>query len=180
MRLRGEIIYSAGPPPMGLTPAQVIANADRIFGELSVAGAFVVDFTAAAMSGEGNLVYYEETPAAGTRHQFTPAGMYTDTSIWWIERVRMTGNFVHMHRGGSSVQGGDMRTTLNAGGYGLYVINVTDSEWFANETNNNTGSGGGFINFNQNTPIHTTDLRAMGGKRVIVALIPSLVYDPYA
>ena len=168
------------PPTPAFTPEQVIANANRIFGEMSIADAFVVDFTAADVSGESNLTYFEDSPAAGVRNQFFPAEMYTDASIWWIERIRIVGSRFQIHRGGSSVQGGDMRSTLNSGNYGLYVINVSDGLWFANEANNNTGAGGGFILFTRDSPIHdTADFRDMGNKRVIVGLVPGLIYNPF-
>ena len=127
-------------------------------------GSFVIRFTADT-TGED---LYEHSPAEGTLLNRSPAGMFADTSIYWIERVRSRGAIVRtdddgqvyascaiaLHRGGSAQNQNVFLAALSAD-WSWVLINETTQEWIVWPANNGE-QGGGYVEY-QITPTFITE-----------------------
>ena len=128
-------------------------------------GSFVIRFTADT-TGED---LYEYSPTEGTLLNRSPAGMFTDTSIYWIERVRSRGAIVRtddggqvyasysisLHRGDSAQDQNVFLAALSAD-WSWVAINETTQEWIMWPANDGGERGGGYVNY-QITPTFITE-----------------------
>ena len=182
----------------GQTPEE-----DRNFtGLASLSDTYVVQASTTANYAD----LYEHTPAEGTIEHFSPSGMFTDTSILWLERLRINNDTsdqsmaIHLHRGGSSVawdtdvcplfDGADQNADTSDD-WALYLITPDDEEyvvWYANATRGIGNCGGGFVNFDVDdlTVVRSETgsssvmefVRALTDSRVIVAVSANNSYTP--
>ena len=127
-------------------------------------GSYVIRFTADT-TGED---LYEYSPAEGTLLNHSPAGMFTDTLIYWIERVRSRGAIVRtdddgqvyasyaisLHKGDSTQNQRDFLPALSAD-WSWVLINETTQEWIMWPANDGD-QGGGYVEY-QITPSFITE-----------------------
>ena len=153
----------------------------------ALTGALGIRFT-----GSGSLVpLYEFDPAEGTLLDAT-SGQHSDTSIYWIERVRVqnSGETLHLHRGGSSV---DASTYLSAlsDTYTLYLVSETTDTYVALQANDYASAGGGFANWTEATWTVVSShlntfadaaafLDSLADDTVIVGLANDDTWEPYS
>ena len=139
---------AAAPPP------EPMSNYERI---AALPGAYAVRFNASPRQVD----LFEVSPTEGAELEHTPAGMYTDPAVYWIERVRGMRNgiggrddigavyrqfFMVMHRGGSSVQQIDFLPPLSDE-HSWVVINEATEEWIMWPANASQALGGGYVNY---------------------------------
>ena len=149
------------------------------------AGSYVVDFTASSMQVD----YWEYSPSEGTLHQNFPTDMFTDTSIYWIERLRVqqNGSFINIHNGDSTVSVFGFEATWT-NDWAWYFYSVDDDEYLILQANDQNTVGGSFITYSNanwtiiaqstGTMTSTEWLNSLADKRVIVALTPTNTYRP--
>ena len=155
-----------------------------VFEEFVARDAYVVDFTAEATGEE----IWEFDPASGTLHQSSPAGMYTDPSVYWIERVRVReiGARVAFHRGASSVDTQTFAATWTDD-WGVYIYDVASGQYVILQANMVASLGGSFVSWESGSWVVIAETFAadlalalddLNGRRVIVALCPTSDYRP--
>ena len=113
-----------------------MSNFQRI---AALPGAYALHFTA----GGTHRTLFEKTPPHGAEIAHTPAGMFSDADVYWIERVRGVANGmgatddsgnvyrkvqVELHRGGSNVDQNTFLVALSAD-WSWVLINETTDEW---------------------------------------------------
>ena len=147
---------------------------------------FAIEFDAS-----DNLIdLYEYSPAEGTLISKTPSGMFTDTDIYWIERVRIniSNARINMHNGGSTVDSTTFARTWDEN-WALYIIDDDAEKYVIIQADSFADSGGGYIDWTfdalvtvANTSGATVEafVSGLAGKHVVVALIPSKSFRPYA
>ena len=134
-------------PAVSATTGGTMSNFQRI---AAFAGSFAIRFTASSVVRD----YYEFDPAEGHTSGDDPAGMFTDDTILWIERVRgitTVENFddlnnvysmlrLNFNRGGSTV---DFDTFVGALGdeWSWVMINETSDEYIMWQANSPQISG---------------------------------------
>ena len=147
--------------------------------------------------------YFDLSAGEGALIRNHPAAMFSDTSIYWIERFRhnnITTQTLHFHDGASSVGQRNFIPSLLFSG-AIYVINVTDGEYFAIRPTDSidgvnysypSSIGGSFLNYtltevNDNFVHRHPDnldadawLDGIRNKRLILAFSTQNEYRPYA
>ena len=171
-----------------------VANYNAI---VALPGAYAIRFNAS----NAHQDYYEFDPAEGMLLNNFPAGMFSDTSIYWIERVRGTfdgitavndggQNYVQVsigfHRDSSVV---DQNTFLGAmpDNASWILINETTEEWLMWPANGSSGGelGSGFATYHV-IPTYIVDTFGLNLRAIpaiaedfdgIVALIAGQVFQ---
>ena len=152
-----------------------VANYNAI---VALPGAYAIRFNAS----DAHQDYYEFNPAEGMLLNNFPAGMFSDTSIYWIERVR--GAFdgvtatndggqsyvqvvIGFHRDSSVVA---QNTFLGAmsNDASWILINETTEEWLMWPANGSAGGdlGSGFVTY-QVIPSYIADTFGLGQRAVL-------------
>ena len=138
-----ELISDLEVPDAPMLPWDFFAGRDT---DYAVDVSFAMDTTPPI-----NL--FEYSPEIGTLHNQHPSGMFTDTSIIWIERIRMResgSQTLHLHRGASVVNFRIFISTLGNDA-AVYVISLTDKSYVCIDATSPTslsGTGNGFIEWN--------------------------------
>ena len=92
-----RIFEIVAPLPAVPVPPAAPSNYDRL---ILIPDSYVLNFT----SDTSAIDYWDFSPSEGVDLQHFPAGMFSDTSIFWIERIRVSaGDALSIHRGGSLV-----------------------------------------------------------------------------
>ena len=149
----------------------------------AIPGSYVIRFTANTAANQIDL--FEVSPAEGTLLDNSPAGMFTDAALYWIERVRGTEGGIAttnddgdvydkveigLHRGGSSVAQNVLLPTLGATGTWV-VIDETNDRWIMWPANGGGDVGSGFATY-YIIPTFITDTRKV--TRDVLALADDL------
>ena len=171
-----------------------VANYNAI---VALPGAYAIRFNAS----NAHQDYYEFNPAEGTLLNNFPAGMFSDTSIYWIERVRGTfDGITAVNDGGqsyvkvtigfhrdNSTQDQDAFLSAMPDDASWILINETTEEWLMWPANGSQGGqlGSGFVNY-QVIPSYISDTSGLNVRDVqavaedfdgIVALIAGQVFQ---
>ena len=131
---------------------------------------------------------YEFDPAEGTLLNAT-AGQHVNTSILWIERVRVTATSrLEFHRGDSNPSY-DAVVGAYADSWTVYIVNETDGQFIALQANDTDTIGGGFVGYASGswalvggniTSGFDTWLQGLVNKTVITGYANDATWEPYS
>lgn len=150
------------PPPPG----------DNFAALAAMSGSFVIEFTADGTAGIlANQAIFEMSPSTGTLIRHSPAAMFTDPSIYWLERIRVQGDnssptffaAVDINRGGSSVSSMEQAPYQTGSGFAIYVINEDTDQYLVYDATLPRSAGSGFINFR----VSTSDTDEQNAARIL-------------
>ena len=155
------------------------------FQALAAEGAFVVEVTPS-----GNLVdVWEYSPVEGTLLNQSPAGMFTDDSIFWLERFRIqqSGTRIQIHNGDSQQIMSSFAGTWTDD-WGLYIIDTVTKNFMLLQANDGYTAGGAFVRWDllewtltdsQLTGTTVTGfLTGLTSNTLVLAISPTSTYRP--
>ena len=160
--------------------------------EVDGGSGYVVEFTAENPLGAGGRIF-EQNPASGMLLNHYPADMFMDTTLWWMERIRVLAAQFQLHRGGSEQS---MTTFINSlpNEWTIYLLDMDNEVWIAWQANSETNAGNGFANYlyqditnarHGGTLQTGAELQAhfgiggYAGTRTICALVNDENFDPF-
>ena len=180
----GEVIggLSTGGQVLWRNPTPL---ANDPFTRLAALGGQVIEFNASA----GFADLYEHTPADGMLLRKSPAGMFVDSTIYWIERVRVIlaprvngGDTFQIHNGDSNISSSEYFSPMPDDA-GIYVVDLTQQAYVILQANAGE-AGSSYSNWLFNSVKirafpSTFTLRPLANHKIVVAVSPQSSYSPY-
>ena len=154
---------------------------------IAIEDTLAIRFTSNAAAQE----YWELSPSAGTLLDSYPSGMFTDTSIFWIERfgVGHSGTRIRLHKGGSSVNLTSYLTGLSDE-HSWVIIDESTQTWLMMQANvlNSTSVNFGFIDSPYtevaselgSAASTTAWLNDLASRELVVGIVPNNTFRPFA